>query len=740
MKSKAIIGAVSLAIIASTIVAPSTGIISSIENPTTITAHAAYVAPQKTYGDFKYVVNSDNTVTIAKYTGTECQVIIPEKIDNKIVTAIGASAFENNHQLFTLELNSNISAIGENAFKNCVDLRTINYMIDKETTIAIGSSAFEGCENLCDIDRRFFNSIGTISTAAFKNCVNLDSDVELEKATIIGHNAFQNCNQIKSITFGENLRTIGQYAFNGCRNLESIDTYFNENTIAIGSYAFDGCTGLLHVDSDFFMNIESISTAAFRNCKNLDFGTNGLSLREIKIIGHNAFQNCNRLTSIEFGEKLTTIGQYAFNGCNDLMKIEYHGHYSDNSIAIGSSAFEGCENLYEVSDEFFYSINTFGTAAFKDCTNLDARSIGFANATIIGHNAFQNCRHICDVTFGDNLTSIGKYAFNGCGNLQTIEYRNEKDTTFAIGEGAFENCISLHSVSENFFESTNSIGKAAFKNCEALYLDNLHLNNVSVINHEAFLNCNRIHSVTFSNNLKTIGQSAFKGSEIYKIDYESNGPSNLIAIGSNAFEGCKDLHKIDDGFIHNISTISTAAFKDCINLNTNLELYNITIIGHNAFQNCAGIDELTLGDKISSIGQYAFNGCNRLNNIKLESDYNGDTRIAIGAYAFDGCKELSSANREFFKAIKTISTAAFRNCVNLQSDDMCLYNVTVIGHYAFQNCDSIYDIELGENLSSVGRYAFNGCDNLEKVTWHADKSDVTIAAAAFPAKCEHIYE
>ena len=50
----------------------------------------------KTKNGFVYTNLADNTVEILKYTGTESNVTIPDKIDNKVVKTLGAESFTEN--------------------------------------------------------------------------------------------------------------------------------------------------------------------------------------------------------------------------------------------------------------------------------------------------------------------------------------------------------------------------------------------------------------------------------------------------------------------------------------------------------------------------------------------------------------------------------------------------------------------------------------------------------------------
>ena len=47
----------------------------------------------RTVGDYTYTDNSDGTVTITNYGGSERNLTIPEELDGKTVSAIGYAAF-----------------------------------------------------------------------------------------------------------------------------------------------------------------------------------------------------------------------------------------------------------------------------------------------------------------------------------------------------------------------------------------------------------------------------------------------------------------------------------------------------------------------------------------------------------------------------------------------------------------------------------------------------------------------
>jgi pimeloyl-ACP methyl ester carboxylesterase len=93
-------------------------------------------------------------VTVMGYMGNAHEFVIPEVINGKTVTQIGASAFADNFygkNVTSVTLPSTLRIIGVGAFENCTELRTINFS-GANNLIALDHGAFRGTTQLQNFD------------------------------------------------------------------------------------------------------------------------------------------------------------------------------------------------------------------------------------------------------------------------------------------------------------------------------------------------------------------------------------------------------------------------------------------------------------------------------------------------------------------------------------------------------------------------------------------------------------
>ena len=146
------------------------------------------VSAADVYGDFKYEMIDDYTVTITGYTGKGGDVTIPSTIDGKSVAEIDKSAFKDCKSLKSVVIPNSVTYIGQYAFSGCTGLTSIT--IPNSVTY-IGNDAFSGCTGLTSIT--IPDSVTDIKDRAFYGCTGLKSITIPNSVTYIGQNAFHGC-------------------------------------------------------------------------------------------------------------------------------------------------------------------------------------------------------------------------------------------------------------------------------------------------------------------------------------------------------------------------------------------------------------------------------------------------------------------------------------------------------------------------------------------------------------------
>jgi len=91
---------------------------------------------------FLYVENGNGGITIRAYKGQDTEVVIPETIDGKPVTEISEKAFSENESVTGVRIPQSVENIGEEAFYDCEQLKTLLFSDKKMGSLTIGDKAF----------------------------------------------------------------------------------------------------------------------------------------------------------------------------------------------------------------------------------------------------------------------------------------------------------------------------------------------------------------------------------------------------------------------------------------------------------------------------------------------------------------------------------------------------------------------------------------------------------------------
>ena len=426
-------------------------------------------------------------------------------------------------------------------------------------------------------------------------------------------------------------------------------------------------------------------------CKEIGEDAFGLcaSLNSVKIgdgcttIGSSAFSSSTALTSVTIGNSVTSIGSQAFWCCSSLTSVTI-----GNSVtSIGDWAFEGCsslpvENNLRYADTYLVKAidRTLSTYSIKEGTKW------------IGDGAFDSCRSLTSITIPNSVTSIGQYAFEGCKTLTSVTIPN---SITSIGEGAFWDCSALTSVT--IPNSVTSIGEGAFGGTN---LTSFICYSPSLTSFGTYLNTQPL--------LDTIVAPAALF-DIEEADWASAPKhvryARVIAgeLTENAFgvihRSYKTLKVLDLEAATNTS-IADEAFKGCYNLDSLYLPSNLTYIPYMAIADCKSLKSIIIPATVEEIDNSAFENCRCLQSIIFE-----------GSASAQGPAHYAAASGS---SLWRIGSWAFYNCHQLQELTIP-EGVTEIGDAAFYGCTYLEDMVLPSTIQAIGDNGFALCEKLQKI-------------------------
>jgi len=649
---------------------------------------AASRALQGLVNNIKYITFGDNVSDICNNFASPHLFKHPSHSDViKIDTA---------SELLEVSFNSQISTIGDYAFKDAVKLHKI---FDKtsDNIVSIGKEAFYNC-NISNV--YIPTKLTTLGDNVFEQCSKLET-VDMSNQcnlTYISTGCFKNDDKISSVKFGDNIQDISQSAFE--KTIDGLDTtmniqFANPNKLKnIQQNAFKHCNiSYFEIPNNMSTN-DGIAINAFA----------GATIENVAI--YNGYLSTENITTVfggadKLGFKYATISgeniaDNAFKDCTNLLDVSF---VLTAMKEIGKSAFEGCTKLRTAILDNASTIQTIGDAAFKLCDisnfNLPLK------VTTIGDNVFENCSKLTHVDMSQNcdLTSVSDFAFNNC--IKLTRFAVSENVTH-IGKSAFEGDICLNDIKlapvdklENISWKLKTIGEKAFKDCIDLSIVKLP-DSVTEIEIGAFENCSKIERFVINLNpaeLVTIRADAFKGLTLLK---EFTIPYKLTYVGNNAFSECSALENITINSGHLLKTDNVG------------EIFK-------GIPKISQFKYLTLGDNITTITKNAFKDCSNIIDISISNAVNIDN---LGEGAFQNCENIKT----FFmpRRVTILKNNLFKGCTKLQNINFgSPDNIQKIEDNVFQNCN-ISQFTLFKTLTSIGDNILGGNNNLDNITLNSN--------------------
>jgi len=621
--------------------------------------------------------------------------------------------------LKTVILNTTGYSISSTAFTGCYNLTSITI---PDSVTQIGKGIFAGCTSLVDITIPFIGDYPSnyISQNRYlgyffgaSNYSDQNSFIPPSLKTIIltsdnriDDNAFFGCSSLVNITLPGSLTSIGSSAF---LNTGIWNNAPNNNVLYVDKWVV-GYKGLINNNINIMADTAGISGSAFSGCSNL---TNITIPNNVISIGASAFSNCSSLTDIIIPNSVKNIGGSVFAGCNNLtsISIPFLGSGSNNSYNF-LGYFFGASSYTNQNSSIPISLKTvkitggssIGVYAFSGCGDLASITIP-DSITSIGSYAFSDCGALANITIPDNVTSIGSNSFSGCGALANITI---PDSVTSIGNNAFSGCIALMSIT--IPDSVTSIGRSIFYQCSSLTSLTIPfigttLNGTNNVNFCDIFGGSSY--IPLSLKKVVITGSSSIGYSFYGCSYLESItiPGSVTSIDDDAFYGCSSLKSIT--IPGSVTSIDDDAFYGCSSLTSITIPGSVTSIGNSAFLDCVTLTSVTILGK-TSIGDNAFYNCHSLMNVTIPGSV-----TSIGESAFYHCNSLTSINIP--GSITSIGNSTFSGCSVLTSITIP-DSVTSIGSYAFSGCSALTNIKILDNVTSIGDSAFINCINLTNVT------------------------
>lgn len=295
-------------------------------------------AAEKSSDDYTYTIDSETgNAIIIGYSGSDTNLIIPDKIDEYDVSGIDANAFYKSDKIETVTIPSSLEEIGDSAFFDCTSIK--EFIVDEK-------SKHFYTDEIGVLFRKSDNCL-----VAFPPASDVTSYTVPDGVTEIHGGAMAKCNNLKEITLPEGLTYIDDWAF-AYDSFSKID--IPDSVAEICDYSFAYCENVTKWELP--ESLVYIGNASFANCK---------GMKEIVIpthvtnVGMAAFVGTG-LTEVTIPPNVTTIGYCAF-GYEDM----------DNAISdfvIYGQSGGAAQNYATDSDEENSYSNNFTFVTVSDAT------------------------------------------------------------------------------------------------------------------------------------------------------------------------------------------------------------------------------------------------------------------------------------------------------------------------------------------------------------------------------------
>lgn len=263
-------------------------------------------------------------------SGTGCWCLVAARLAG--ISKIDAKGFQYHYGLRRVMLGTDITTLGEYAFRECSSLTAV---VLPDSATVLGRYLFYYCYALSKLV--FSDKSRTIQEYVCSECYSIDAVTLPDGVTTINPYAFYRCYALRIVDFPPSLLKIDESAFQECRVLESAD--LPKALQHIGEEAFYECHALksVHIPN----TVGTLEEYAFQNCTSLKAVAIPTG---IKVLSNSCFENCYSLETVEIHEQVTSLEYEVFRYCRCLRELTFPAGLTK----IGDDAFSYCTALQRI--------------------------------------------------------------------------------------------------------------------------------------------------------------------------------------------------------------------------------------------------------------------------------------------------------------------------------------------------------------------------------------------------------
>ena len=571
-----------------------------------------------------------------------------------------------------------VTGLAERAFSGCSGVTSVSI---PSSMITIGWAAFEGTAFYNDpsnwVDNALYVDNCLIAVKPEQTGV-----YEIAEGTkVIGEGAFYNCSSLTSVNIPSGVISIGGVAFADCSSLTSVN--IPSSVKYIGSNPFEE-TALYNDPSNWVDNVLYVDNCLI-NAKP-ELGENYKIAEGTRVIAEQAFLGYFSTTSLTIPSSVLNIGADAFYSLSELTDIQVESgnpaYLSENGVLYDADKTILLHYPREKTDGTLTipsSLRYIGKYVFNKCdylTTIEWNAVNFQD--FISSSDAPKWNTVYKLIFGEGVEHIPAYL---CSNISYIGTLSVSSTVTSVGQDAFAGCGNL----------------SVYKNYSPLRLPDFLIVNspnlkelVTPVVGFATIDLEDLTSITGLQSLTV--HTTFNDGIIYdRVFSLANLQKNTLTY--------LDIESVSS---YNRKPIPDKCFLDFTLLETAKLPKEADIIGYRAFENCRMLQEITIPATVTEIDDSAFDNCRSLSAVH----FGGSTEEQADDPAASQC------------ALQRIGNWAFYNCHQLQELNIP-EGVTEIGDAAFYGCSYLEDLVLPSSLQTIGDNGFSLCSKLGRIIVNA---------------------